>query len=379
MHRRLTPGLLAALIVFSGSALAQQTGTPTPGGPGTGRQAFPYPNLPDEPTITEVNFPGGTVQQYVDYLRSVAPNNTVNVVITGDVGRATIPAVNLKGVTVTQAVEFLPGVAEGPRAVTIDANRNRVGTPGVFTLRYQTTGNPLMDSPPPISIFQISDLIRPDDNSGSSLASGTLPVNTILTAIENAVTMVGGPRPEVKFHAESGVLLMKGSQPQMDATRDILFNLRESTGRVDSLGGGSSTQTFALAHRPPEDIVQAFRDVFPAGSPQAAALKVEAVPATNSVVIKVPRNMALAAEVLVRYVDRVSVPSADVLEAHARVEAANVQNQQLGAHISRLTDEILRTRQEQARDAAGYQAQVEILEKRVKMLTTELEQENTKK
>ncbi len=369
MHARVTPVLLAALIVFSGSALAQPAGTQPPGG--TGRSASPFPTLPEEPTITEVNFPGGTVQQYIDYLRSVAPNNTVNVVITGDVGQAMIPAVSLKGVTATQAVEFLPGVVEGPRAVTIDANRNRVGTPGVFTLRYQTTGNPLMDSPPPISIFQISDLIRPDDNAGSALASGTLPVNTILTAIENAVTMVGGPRPEVKFHAESGVLLMKGSQPQMDATRDILFNLRESTGRVDSLGGGSSTQTFALAHRPPEDIVQAFRDVFPAGSPQAAALKVEAVPATNSVVIKAPRNMALAAEVLVRYVDRPPQPNPDLVRLSAERDSQQAMLARAEAQYTDVAKRFQDASMQHLNEMGVLRTQAEELQRELRSVTAE--------
>ncbi|MFO0830373.1 MAG: hypothetical protein U0637_00890 [Phycisphaerales bacterium] len=367
----------AALTLASGTAVSQEQPVP----PAKVRPAFPYQpvTVVEEPTIPEVVFPGGTIQQYIDYLRSIAPNNTVNVVVTGEVGQAALPGVNLRGVTVGQAVEIIPSVIEGQRRVDIDATRNQAGTVSVYTLRYPGTGNPLTDSPSPISIFQINDLIRSEGGDGGPLASGTLPVNTILTAIESAVKMVGGPAPELKFHAESGMLLMKGSQPQMEATRDILINLRESTGRVNALGGGPMTQSFPLAHRSPEDIVQAFRDVFPAGSPQAGALKIDAVPTTNTVVVQAPRNMALAAEVLVRYVDRPAQPDPELVRLVAERDSQQAQLARAAAENQEAAKRFQDMSLQHLNEVGVLQAQTEELRRELRSVTAELDALKQKK
>lgn len=360
--------VISTILLVAGAAHAQQPGAPS------GRPQYPYPTAPapEEPMIADVNFPGGTIREYIEYLRSVAPNNAVNVVAEDEVGQATVPAIRLKGVTVGQAVDVLETISGDGREIETRTALTTGSTAMVYSLRYSRVHQPSPQSP--ISVFQVSDII--DSGNGGA---GTMPVNTLLTALEQAMVMVGGEPPEVKFHPDSGLLLLKGGRQQMDTAMDLLVNLRETTGRASGLGGGKWTRSWSLVHASGEDVVSAFRDVFAPGSPEADAVTVESVEGGKKVTISAPRGMAVAADVLVRYVDRPRPVDRGAIVAQMESEAARRQNEVLSQQVSKLMDESIARQQEHVSDVGRLRAQLDEALKQLQRAEAQVQELKQKK
>ncbi|HEX2836676.1 MAG TPA: hypothetical protein VHN77_00965 [Phycisphaerales bacterium] len=340
--------VISTFLLAAGAAQAQQGGVP-----GGGRQ-YPYTTTPapEEPVIADVDFRGGTIRQYIEYLRSVAPNNAVNVVTEDEVGQATVPAIRLKGVTVGQAVDVLETISGDGREIETRTALTTGSTAMVYSLRYSRVHQPPPQSP--ISVFQVNDII--DNQNG---APGGMPVNTLLTALEQAMVMVGGEPPEVKFHPDSGLLLMKGGRQQMETASELLVNLRDTTGRASGLGGGKWTRSWSLLHASAEDVVRAFRDVFPPGSPEADAVMVESADNGKKVTISAPRGMAVAADVLVRHVDRPSPVDRGAIAAEMEADAMRRQNEVLSRQVAKLMDESIVRQQENGAEVGRLRAQLD--------------------
>lgn len=340
--------LLSTVLLAAGAAHAQQPGVPG------GRPQYPFPTTPalEEPVIADVDFRGGTIRQYIEYLRSVAPNNAVNVVAEDEVAQATVPAVRLKGVTVGQAVEILGNIAGEGRDIEARTALTNGSSAVVYSLRYSRVHQPPPQSP--ISVFQVSDII--DAGNGGA---GTMSANTLLTALEQAMAMVGGEPPEMKYHPDSGLLLLKGGRQQMDTAMDLLVNLRETTGRASGLGGGKWTRSWSLVHASGEDVVRAFREVFAPGSAESDAVIVESVDGGKKVTITAPRNMAVAADVLVRYVDRPAAVDRGAIAAQMEADAVRRQNEMLSQQVAKMTEESIARQQNFAAQMADMRAQFE--------------------
>ncbi len=378
MSTRVVP---AGLAVLAGTLIAPWLAAAQP------QQNRPFPFQPqnnpvqdvDQPRIADVNFPGGTVQAYIDYLRTVSPDNVVNAVVTDDLGKATIPAVRLRNVTSEQAVRIIDGLLSERRDVQIDElfSASPAGSQ-VVSMRFQRSGNPYQDNPSPIAIFQINDIVAEGKDTGP-LTSGSLPVNTVLTAIEQAMKMIGGTPPEVKYHADSGLLLLKGAQPQTDAASQVLNSLRESAGKVDGMGGGKWTRSWTLVNCDPLQVVRAFREVFPPGSDQSEGVKVVGEPNTNSVAITAPRNMAVAADVLVRYVDRPPQPNQELIAMSADREALRMQRDQLAARVQEADKGASDVRDRYTSQIMALQSELQNAQQQVDSLKSQLEALRSKK
>lgn len=340
MHTLRPAVLVISSILLAGASHAQQA----PAIDKAGRPVMQQmPRTPLEETIADVNFPGGTIGQYVEYLRSVTPDNAVNVVTEDEVAQARVPAIRLKNVTVGQAVDVLETISGDGREIETKTAFTNGSSAMVYSLRYSRVHQPPPQSP--ISVFQVSDII--DAGNGGA---GTMPVNTLLTALEQAMTMVGGEPPEMKYHPDSGLLLFKGGRQQMDTAMDLLVNLRETTGRASGLGGGKWTRSWSLVHASGEDVVRAFRDVFAPGSAESDAVTVESVEGGKKVTITAPRNMAVAADVLVRYVDRPEAVDRGAIAAQMEADAMRRQNEMLSQQVAKMTEESIARQQNFAAD-----------------------------
>jgi polyhydroxyalkanoate synthesis regulator phasin len=188
---------------------------------------------PEPSRITSVDFPGGKLKDYVALLKKSA-TRPVNVVISGTED-VTLPPISLKDVSLAAAV----GIVEYIEPVEMPLNVETIwsgegGGPAfpaqlegnqVFVVRPRnpqlSPGERRAEPTPTIAVFSLRSLLE--------AAPGTpdLPVTrtdsaSLLTAVETALTMGGGQKAEMKFHPETGVLVVRGTPTQTMAVQTLL-------------------------------------------------------------------------------------------------------------------------------------------------------------
>lgn len=169
-----------------------------------------------------VDFKGGPLKDYVVSLRSAAKDLPVNIVVSGETD-APVPPVTLKGVSVQAAVVLLEHLEIPHYDVSVSAAPDGGAAP-VFVVRTRVV-QPFArhdGGAPDLAVFSLRSLLQ--------TAPGTpdLPVtrtdaSSLLTAVETALTMGGaGEKAEMKFHPETGVLVVRGTVEQTAAVQRLL-------------------------------------------------------------------------------------------------------------------------------------------------------------
>lgn len=171
------------------------------------------------PPIT-LDFPGGTLGQFVEAIRKAAaatvPDAAVNVVFTDPaLAGFPVPRVQLRHVSVEAA---LGAATYRDRTGSAGPVLDRVGTrtPSANAPVYVITSAPeSRQRAARVEIFDIRDLARSRPQ-----------LDGILTAIDTALRMEGaGPPPEVKFHEDSGLLITRATPEQLDSVRQVIGRL----------------------------------------------------------------------------------------------------------------------------------------------------------
>lgn len=228
-------GLVAAAALQAGSRPAVAQPQPGGGGGELARKAEPQ-----GPRVT-LNFPGGTVLEYVKAIQKAAEPTVINAMVSADAAKLRVPAVEFKQVAVSSAIEALPMAAQNETAAavlevravgqawdgsgiySISARQTVFGAPGQAML---TPGK----APEHVEVFSMRDLVEPPP--GAPAGAGGTTVETILMAVDTAIGLHSdGEKPQVKFHKDSGVLIVRGTQEQIRTVKDLLNTLREDTGQ----------------------------------------------------------------------------------------------------------------------------------------------------
>ncbi|HUU82429.1 MAG TPA: hypothetical protein VM243_02890 [Phycisphaerae bacterium] len=208
--------IIAAAVAFascpSGHALAQAQA-----------KAPPQARHAGGPAI-DLEFPGGTVAQYVDALRKVTPEANV-VVITPEVLEITLPPVQLKSVGLGDAVFLMEGDYEPKAHVHVRIEVNQIG-PWDESQR---------------AVFQVSGTVVRKGRTGTEthvwtvadlLAEGVGP-EAVLTAVETALALYAEDHEpaQVRFHEETGLLIARGDPWQVEVIDDVVDGVREGRQR----------------------------------------------------------------------------------------------------------------------------------------------------
>lgn len=205
MNRFRTFLAAAAVLAATGLAAAQTDPHATQPGPG----------------IT-VDFPGGTVNQYIAALKKASGGIPVNAIVSEQAGDQVLPAISLKSVTAytaLTAIESAAGRGEGGWAVhpIVDPGTNSIGAITVDFIANDRGGRTL-------EVFSTQELLT--DGSG-------LSPDVMLTAVDTALQMESGGRSkaEVMFHKDSGLLLIRGTGPQVHAVSQVISCLHDDSAR----------------------------------------------------------------------------------------------------------------------------------------------------
>jgi hypothetical protein len=194
------------------SSVAAQAGDPSEIGQAAA-EAF-------ETRLIEIDFNGGTLEQYIDAVRDGTPD--FNALIFRDRNlpdtAPTLPRISMTKVTANDAVDIICDQAFGEFEVGVDKLVGDQGTPIVrFTVRPRT----LRDDDPEASTFRV---YRIDDIRFDQTSPTTLPTDATDQSVASELSdlimislRMGGAKDtpfELTQHHASGVLLFKGTNRQ---------------------------------------------------------------------------------------------------------------------------------------------------------------------
>jgi hypothetical protein len=214
-------GTLAMGVMGAGALGQAGEGVPARGAPTAAVQ--PAPSQPEAARLN-VDFPGGPVMAYVEMLRRQAPAGMANIVVSAAAARVPLAPIMLRDVTVATAVFAMrtaAGSAEGELHVNPFGVRHGEPIPARDTLyqvdyyprpEMQTARTARQESPTQMHVLSL----RPVLNAGA----GTVEVRAepVLTAVQAAIELAPGSEPaEVRFHAETALLMVRGSAAQLRA------------------------------------------------------------------------------------------------------------------------------------------------------------------
>jgi hypothetical protein len=170
---------------------------------------------PKAPTIS-LDFHAGGMDRFVAAVRDAAP--AANIVLATDAQAVVVPQMELRGVSVDQALECACALAEGPVDVGVKEFRGDGET--VYTIlarrKARVTAGPDPEEPSQ-RVFTLNHLTMP--RAGSAVQP--LKVESILSAVELATAGEGQP-PTIRYHQDSGVLLVRGTRTQVDQASEVI-------------------------------------------------------------------------------------------------------------------------------------------------------------
>jgi hypothetical protein len=259
--------LFTALIVascFAGSAQIQQQILPPTQfttDPATGQ---PIP-VADKLKHFDLNFPGGTPAEFIKAIDKQA-DMKVNVIIPPEFAKEEMPPLEVFAVTLPQLFEA--GVVASTRFTNVlaQSNSRRVGPAQYASVKisqgFRTTDQPPTDNsiwnffverPPVLTDWDYQEPVNVRVYQLSNLL-GSYSIEDITTAIKTTWEMLDSKtKPEMKFHAETKLLVAKGTEEQLrmieTVTQQLAMGIETATGR-------SPFQAIPLKPLPPTQLVQ---------------------------------------------------------------------------------------------------------------------------
>ncbi len=179
------------------------------------------------PVIISLSFPGGTIADFVAQVRSKEAK--VNIVIAEAAKGARLPAIELRGAGLDQALEAACVVAEGDHDIRVKDFRGAgepvysvLATPRQGVARGPaTTIGPARESAN-TQVYSLNHLTADAPEIG-------FPAAVILSSIE-AATAAGGEAVTVRYHKESGLLILRGG-PQLHVAHQVIESLGKDVER----------------------------------------------------------------------------------------------------------------------------------------------------
>jgi hypothetical protein len=232
----LITGLMLALSVLTHRAEAQSEG-----GRGGGMLAEP-------PKTVSIQFQGGTIADYVALLSEAADDAPVNVTLSQEAAEIELAPVTLRRVTLDQSLELLANTIDlGP---TSRINVSRIsGPPGgtsVYSINVQRAGVRAGPSPQSrLEVFSLRSLIQaPPGSEGPAFS-----VEEILTAVDTALELGGQGEADMRFHPESGLLIVRALPDQINAVDNIIGVLGDDVSDRRADVSVLTNQARALEHQ----------------------------------------------------------------------------------------------------------------------------------
>jgi hypothetical protein len=215
--KRLSPAACLCSLLFISSVPAAQDGAERQP---ENRGATPRRVMPEQKLLT-VDFPGGTVADYIEAVRKAAGD--VNVVIMGNVRDIPMLAVRLTAVDAQSALQVLNEIPRNQKGRVVEVRVGHEPPNSADEMPMFTVHSTLEAKEPSQSVhsmvFAVADVlhdnIKPDD---------------LLTAVQTGLDLLGEEyQPaQIRFHEATALLIARGHPNQVSAVNDIVKEMREN-------------------------------------------------------------------------------------------------------------------------------------------------------
>ncbi|HYE02906.1 MAG TPA: hypothetical protein VD963_06695 [Phycisphaerales bacterium] len=206
--------VLACVLAVVFPARAQQQ--PTPGSAQPPRPVMPSQTEPvDVGPQVSVNFPGGTLQQFVEQLRAASGEDPANIVCHAETSSIAVPPIQLQHVTVGSALAALNYLTYGSeRPVSVTVIDGPAPVLAVAPMHRSAAGVST-------SVFSLAEII-----GAAAGEERQRRVQPVLMAIEAALLFSGG-QGNARFHEDSGLLMVRGSHDDLQLVHSVIAALRD--------------------------------------------------------------------------------------------------------------------------------------------------------
>lgn len=180
----------------------------------------------DETQVVTVSFEGGSVREYVEAIKKVAP--ATNIVVMACADKVEMPAVQLTKVSLSTALQLLDGRstqgAQGYTELHVQYNEGDEEGQGIWAIDCETS---LRDpyGGRGYRIWSVKDMVGEDQKT---------TINDVMSVVDSALSMVdegeaeAGTPPQVKFHEATGLIIAKGTDAQLGVIDEVLNAMRET-------------------------------------------------------------------------------------------------------------------------------------------------------
>ncbi|MBY0113865.1 MAG: hypothetical protein K2Y21_13690 [Phycisphaerales bacterium] len=221
-------------VALRGSAASEPPAARPAGGAATsGSVIATDPRDSQVAIIEELNFPGGTVKQYVEAVEAAIKPLPLNVVYVDRGEQAGVQAVRLRRVAASSAMRLLFGPLTGGLVSVEFSSSSGSGDVGVFVIRGES--NPVdagLRSAMSTRVFSLREWTVAGNADELTLADSRRAV--ALGAIEEGLSLSAeskpGPyvKPTVRYHAGSGLLFVLANPDDHRVAESIVKQIDES-------------------------------------------------------------------------------------------------------------------------------------------------------
>ena len=192
--------------------------------PARAQSEVPWQPKPKAPPLIALEFPGGTIAEYVEALNEVV--GKANIVVMAAARDIEMPPVELNSVALGSALELIQGEFQPQEQTHVKIHVDEVSM-------YEEGEKPIY------RVFaEVHRRGRPSETSVhvwsiANLLSEGLPSDAVLTAVETAVELViDRQQPaEIRFHDATGLIIARGNRQQLEAVDYVVKQVEESIER----------------------------------------------------------------------------------------------------------------------------------------------------
>lgn len=216
------------------ASLACTSMTPAQTQPGGGKPVIGVAagDVRNNPLLT-IDFPGGTVSQYVNALKNAASTAgvAVNIIVPADAAKVEMPAISLQSVRAATALNALETAfrRNSEHQFKVEEFSQDTGESPSFAISYmriesnRVTGGPSMAR---IEIFSVRDILDSSSSEAAEASKGDI-LRTLDAALKMQGKGGGEEEPSVMYHGDSNLLIVRGTPAVIEVVRSVLARVRD--------------------------------------------------------------------------------------------------------------------------------------------------------
>jgi hypothetical protein len=175
--------------------------------------------------VSSFVFDGGTVDEYVETLKEIVGEPSLNIVIAENARRQRMPKVALEDVTTKSMLNLI-------QELCVDNDDNslvNVELVGDFDREYIFIGSSGLGAQRIVRVFSIA---------GLKALKNQISEDTLLKAVDSVMSMNESKEVKIQIHAEASLLIAKGTMEELDLIQQTITQMTGGINAISGMGGG---------------------------------------------------------------------------------------------------------------------------------------------